>query len=204
MKIPPGLKEQEVIDVIETISKRLAYKFIFGYHTPEDMKQQASIAAWESLEKWDGKRPLENFLYVCAHHALFNFKRKHYHRPDKPCLTCPLYDLSLPSQCQEFNNKQECELYSAWDARNSVKKNIVQPTDISNITDENEENMSLPDTVGSVEEQEIWNLIDKHLDVKLRSDYIKIKNGIKVPKPRRLKVESAILEIMREYHDDWP
>ena len=62
MKIPDNHNEQEVIDIIDGIANRLCYKFKFGYHSPEDMKQQARLFAWEGLDKYDGKRPLENFF----------------------------------------------------------------------------------------------------------------------------------------------
>lgn len=204
MNLPNGITEEEFITTVNAVCKKLVYKFKFGYHTPEDMQQQAIIEALDSINKWDGKRPLANFLYSCIHNGLFNYKRKHYHRPDKPCFTCPLYNVELHSQCEKYTDKTECDLYSTWMARNSTKKNIVQPIDISNIRDEQENNMRSEDTTEGVDNKEMWTLIDKHLDIKLRSDYIKIKNGIKIPKPRRVKVETAIIEIMKEHNDHWP
>ena len=45
-----GVSEQEFLIVLENISKRLGHKFKFGYHSYEDMKQQAAIFALEGLE----------------------------------------------------------------------------------------------------------------------------------------------------------
>ena len=42
VKIPDNYSEQEVIDIIDGIANRLCYKFKFGYHDPEDMKQHFS------------------------------------------------------------------------------------------------------------------------------------------------------------------
>ena len=55
------LSEQEIIEIIDKIASRLGPKFKFGYHTNEDMKQQASllkvvlvmqiIGKWKPLQK---------------------------------------------------------------------------------------------------------------------------------------------------------
>jgi len=58
--LPNNVNEEEFLTVLENISKRLAYKFNFGYHSIEDMKQQAAIFALEGLKKYDNSRPLEN------------------------------------------------------------------------------------------------------------------------------------------------
>ena len=47
-----GLSEQEIIEIINRISSRLGPKFRFGYHTNEDMRQQASLFAWEGMGAW--------------------------------------------------------------------------------------------------------------------------------------------------------
>jgi hypothetical protein len=205
MKIPDGLTEQEVLDTIESVAKRLAPKFKFGYHDIEDIKQEAFICAAEKLDndKYDGKRPLENWLYVCIHNHLFNNKRNKFARPDKPCHTCPFYDKNCDkstNQCTEFANKMDCALYYNWSIRNDSKKNIMQPTDIMNIADEHEKNMKIDDQIDKVELDELWALIDCKLDIKLRADYIRLRSNIKIPKQRRLLVEAAVLEITRDFY----
>ena len=45
MRIPKGMTEEEVLDVIEEVASKLVYKFKFGYHEVEDMKQQAVLEA---------------------------------------------------------------------------------------------------------------------------------------------------------------
>jgi DNA-directed RNA polymerase specialized sigma24 family protein len=205
MKIPEGFTEQEVLDTIESVARRLAPKFKFGYHDIDDIKQEAFICAAEKLDndKYDAKLPLENFLYVCIHNHLFNHKRNKFARPDKPCFTCPLYDKNCErstSQCLEFENKLDCTLYRNWSVRNDAKKNIMRPTDITNVADENEKNMRVPDQIENVELEELWSLIDSKLDIKLRADYIRLRSNIKIPKQRRLLVEAAVLEITREFY----
>ena len=133
--LPNNVKQEDFLIVLDNISKRLANKFRFAYHNFDDMKQQAAIFALEGLEKYDNSRPLENFLWTHVRNRLFNYKRNNYQRPDKPCLTCPLYDKaykSSNSQCLKYSDKSECDLFSSWSTRNETKKNIIQPATIEN------------------------------------------------------------------------
>lgn len=202
MKIPTGMTEQDVVDTIERVASRLAYKFRFGYHGVEDIKQQAAIHAIKGMDSYDESRPLENFLWTHIRNRLFNDKRNNLERPDKPCLTCPLYDAHCAvshSQCKEYSDKTECDLYARWIKRNSPKKNIMQPMNIEGVKDEEENNMKVEDATERISTRELWDLIDKHLHVSMRSDYMKMKNGVKISKARRKKIELAILEIVKEH-----
>ena len=77
-KLHNKVSESEFVQVWEKISKKLGYKFKFGYHSHEDMKQQAAIFALEGLKNYDYKRPLENFLWTHVRNRLFNFKRNNF------------------------------------------------------------------------------------------------------------------------------
>ena len=77
----------------------------------------------------------------------------------------------------------------------------MKPTDIYNIHDEKEDNMKIQDHTETIEKQEVWNLIDKHLDIKYRADYIKIRNNIKIPKQRRLEIEQEIIKIIKRFYN---
>lgn len=178
-----GIDENMFLNVVNIISKKLIYKFKFGYHDYEDMKQQAYIYALEGLSKYDHKRPLENFLWTHVRNRLFNFKRNNYQRPDKPCLTCPLYDKAYKcsiNQCSEYANKYDCELYSAWAKRNDRKKNIMKPQSIDSSIDysSNENNLTL-----ILQNKELINFLDKNISKpEYREIYLKIKHGSKVSK----------------------
>lgn len=206
MELPEGLSEEVFVNTISVVAGRLANKFKFGYHGFEDMKQEAIFLALKHkvLDKWDSTRPLENFLYTCLHNLLHNYKRDNYERLDKPCLCCRFYDKDCAgslNQCLEYKDKNECSLYAGWLARNNAKKNIMKPIDIGNVNDSGEDNMRLPDPSLDVEKKEIWNLIDQKLDISLRQDYIKLRNGIKLSKKRRIEIEQAVLDITREHYD---
>ncbi len=203
MKIPEGKTEAEVLATIEIVVNRLARKYMFGYYDLDDMKQQARLAAWESLGKYDITRPLENYLWTCVRNSLFNLKRKEYERYDKPCLTCPLYDAHCRvsnSQCEAYEDKMECSLYSGWLTRNSSKKNLMTPIDLGEVRDEHENNMSTQDSVSDdICHEEIFLLLDKCLPTEIRASFIKMRYGIKLPKADRIRVETAIIKVLKEH-----
>lgn len=192
-----GVSQEEFLKVLDNISKRLGHKFKFGYHSFDDMKQQAAIFALEGLEKYDHSRPLENFLWTHVRNRLFNYKRNNYQRPDKPCLTCPFFDKNYKcsnNQCTEFTNKQDCELYSAWVARNETKKNIMQPSYME---------QELPaknstDPFNLAANKEVIDFLENNIKTEYREIYLKIKHGLKVSKQDITKLKDHIKELMEK------
>lgn len=194
---PLSVDENEFLKIVDIISKKLAYKFKFGYHDFEDMKQQISIFALEGLKNYDHKRPLENFLWTHVRNRLFNYKRDNYQRPDKPCLTCPLYDPQLKqssSYCTKYSNKEDCDLFNSWLTRNSVKKNLMHLTTIDEIKDYSNIFSSLLDDETS--NNEIIQLIEKHISGDDRIIYLKVKSGSKVSKAEMNKLTVKLQQIV--------
>jgi hypothetical protein len=183
-KIPqPNIPEDQFLQVIETISKKLAYKFKFGYHEYEDMKQQITVFALEGLKNYDGVRPLENFLWTHVRNRLFNYKRDNYQRPNKPCLTCPLYDAHCKvskNQCSKYSNKDDCELYSSWNSRNSTKKNLMYLTAVEDFSLIKKTHSPNFDTI--VANKEILDLLDSNLTGEEREIYLRFRGGSKINK----------------------
>lgn len=64
------------------VAKRTATKFTFPNYTIEDLIQEAYIMGMEGLQRWDGRRPLENFLSTHIKNRLINLKRDKYFRPN--------------------------------------------------------------------------------------------------------------------------
>jgi hypothetical protein len=195
--------ENEFLNVIDIIAKKLAYKFKFGYHNYEDMKQQISIFALEGLKNYDHKRPLENFLWTHVRNRLFNYKRDNYQRPDKPCLTCPLYDPKCEksiSGCSQYANKEDCSLYENWLIRNNIKKNLMHLTTIDEIKDYSNV-FSSEDGIltNSIASNEIFELIETHLTGEYRTIYLKVKSGAKVNKADMDKLTSKLQEIVKNH-----
>ena len=197
-KLHNKVNESEFLEVWEKISKKLGYKFKFGYHSHEDMKQQAAIFALEGLKNYDKSRPLENFLWTHVRNRLFNYKRDNYQRPDKPCLTCPFYNKDCASECNEFSNKNDCSLYASWITRNDAKKNIMKPLGIDNIG-ENHKEISSDDFTSQLSNKEILNLIDKNVSIKNRPIFLKVIGGSKVPKTELKKLLNEIKRILKDH-----
>lgn len=202
-KLPNGVTEDEFLTVLDNISKRLGHKFRFGYHDFDDMKQQAAIFAMEGLQKYDRSRPLENFLWTHVRNRLFNFKRNNYQRPDKPCLTCPLYDKLYScsdNQCSKYKDKSECELYSSWASRNDAKKNIMQPTHIEH--ELHGSKLQTGDFIGFIQNKEIITFLDDNIQSEYRESYLKLKHGSNIPKQQLLKLQKHISQLMENF--TWP
>jgi len=196
-ELPNGVSTEEFLLVLENISKRLAHKFRFAYHSIDDMKQQAAIFALEGLKNYDKKRPLENFLWTHVRNRLFNYKRNNYQRPDKPCHSCPFFDKGCKvsiNQCEKYSNKNDCELYSAWAKRNEAKNNIIQPGYIENNT-----SFSPSTTIEPLlENKELISFLDSNIQSEYREIYLKLKHGHKINKSDLKKLQNHIVKLMEE------
>jgi hypothetical protein len=198
-KKPKTVDENEFLNIVDIIAKKLAYKFKFGYHDFEDMKQQISIFALEGLKNYDHKRPLENFLWTHVRNRLFNYKRDNYQRPDKPCLSCPLYNKENLS-CNKYSNKNDCELYSSWNSRNSAKKNLMHLTTIDEIKDySNVFSSNDSELLNNISIKEIFNILDNELTGDDRVVYLKIKSGSKVSKADMDKLKIKLQQLIKDH-----
>ena len=197
-KLPHNIDEKEFVEILHRIVKKLGYKFIFGYHSFEDMYQQAAIFAIEGLEKYDSSKPLENFLWTHLRNRLFNFKRDNFKRPDKPCLNCPLYDKDYAvsdNQCSKYSQVLVCSLYKKWYIRNSSKQNIMKPTSLEN---EKVVSSGAGSIFGDISNSELLNKIEKELRGEYREIYLKIKHGTKVNRADIKKLQKFIQENISE------
>lgn len=198
--LPNGVSTEEFLQALDNISKRLANKFRFAYHSVEDMKQQAAIFALEGLNNYDRKRPLENFLWTHVRNRLFNYKRNNYQRPDKPCHTCPFFDKTCKvstNQCEKYNNKYDCDLYASWAKRNEVKKNIIQPSYIESSLHQSSQPQ---DFDMFIQHQEVINFLDENIQSEYRESYLKLKHGSKISKLDLKKLQQHIFALMEKHN----
>lgn len=79
MKIPKNMSEQQVLDIIDLIISRIAPKYTFAGYDIDDIKQESFIICLDALERYDSKRPLENFLSVHLSNRLKNFIRDNHY-----------------------------------------------------------------------------------------------------------------------------
>lgn len=207
MRLPPNMTEEEVVAVMQKIAKAAAYKYRFGYFESDDIEQEAYIEAIKGLEKYDGKRPLENFLRVCVLNGLKNLKRKKYERLDKPCDCCPLNAyIKDTDECTAFDDKQECELYARWLERNTTKKNLMNLVGIDSVVSGQQEERLMhyeDDVLDSLIASELLEIIEASLtDSEYRKDWIKLRHNLKVPKHRRQRIREEVIRILAEHGID--
>lgn len=198
------LSEEEIVKAISNVVNRLAHKFRFGYHDIDDIKQEGTVFALEALDKWDGERKLENFLYTHVKNRLGNYKRDNYSRYDKPCFNCPLkaYDpeyLESNNQCTAYTDKMECKPWASWHRINSSKQNLMEPIGIDMVNDENEKNFYYDDDVTRrVSYSELIDIINENLPPAIRADYFRMLSNVPISKHRKQKVQDAIKQILQD------
>jgi len=192
-----NLTEDEILEIIERVINRISFKFVFAYHSIEDLKQQARMLAIEGLQRYDESRPLENFLSVHVKNRLCNFKRK-YFRIDKPCLHCPLKAYNKKEdKCEYFDEFTDCVLYNAWLEKNNQKKNIVNPIGITYVVDDKEDNMRMQNDLNeSLYTKELFELIDKHIPIEFREDWLKLTHGVRISDIRKNNLYEIVSNIL--------
>lgn len=178
--------EAEIVRTIRVVARNLAggNRFVFGYHTREDIEQQVSLFALEALEvpgRYDVSRPLGNFLYVHCKNGLHNLKRDTFMRCEPPC-----------GCCDAFGDPPEpCRRWREWAARNSAKQALMSLDPLGPVDTRDD-----TDVVEDAAARELMARIDDELAPELRSDYHRMLDRVHVPKARRLLVRGAIEEIL--------
>jgi DNA-directed RNA polymerase specialized sigma24 family protein len=190
VRIPKGMTESNVLDVINKVVNSLAPKFKFGFYDIEDIKQEAFIIAIEGLERYEEDKPLENFLFVHVRNRLITFKRDNYIRKNYVCKICS-------------NKNPNCENCHKRQIKQNAKQFLMEPLDIYSINDENEPSVhDTDDIINTLTINEYTVLIDRHLPMSLRMDYIKMKSNVYVSKQRRIEIEEEINKILKEHADE--
>ena len=104
MNIPKNMTREEVLDKINLVVNRISPKYTFHGYDLDDIKQEACMICMDALNRYDQKRPLENFLSVNLSNRLKNFIRdNHYIGQDekKRNVLCPqqlAYEASIPQE----------------------------------------------------------------------------------------------------------
>jgi DNA-directed RNA polymerase specialized sigma24 family protein len=193
VSLPKNKTEEEFLKIVDTIAQKLAKKFQFGYFTKEDIHQQIYVFALMGLEDYDETRPLENFLFSHIKNRLINYKRDKFKRTDAPCQLC--YGKILGHT--EHPDGKFCEKFLVWEKRNIRKQNVILPLDITNISDEEESNTRYESsTLRDLEKKEMLLKIDKKLPSEFRATYLQMREGVHVPKSKRLEIENLIRTIL--------
>jgi hypothetical protein len=197
--VPDGLTEEEVLLAIENAVRRHSRRFTFGYYGRDDIEQEARIMAMEVLPKYvrevegpDGRvrqRALEPFLSTHIHNRLCNLKRNKFRRIDAPCKSC---HAGVPCKGAGENY---CERYSSWKARNDRKASYMEPWSI--MEDDDRPGPSPVEEIA--EREELSSFVGFRVPASLRADYLRMRDGVRIPPARRGAVEGALREILSEY-----
>jgi len=203
-KLPDGVTEDDFIDIVNSISKKLCDKFKFGYFDREDIKQECFILAMDALSRYDSDRPLINFLWSHIHNRLCNLKRDKYFRLEKPCFKCPLNAyVAKDDLCTAYDNKEDCSFYAVWLEKNTSKQNIMNPIGMSCMNDENEQRMKNNDSVFSnVANDEILNIVDNNISISMRKYWLQQRAGIRIPKKHYDLLIEEIHQILKDNNID--
>lgn len=186
MKVPPNMTEEEVIDVIVRVSKKVAWRYKFGYYEEDDIQQEAFIIGMTGMEYYDENYPLENFLITHINNRLKNFKRNNYYRREPICATC--------------NNKSnECTICKRREHHKTVRQNLMRPIEFGQLDVSAYHNLcDKYDYEQDVHIAEFHDIIKRRLPVNMREDYLKMLDGVYVEKMRRQEIQQLILEIIGE------
>lgn len=210
LNLPKGISEDDFVNIVADIAKKLSYKFRFGYFDNLDITQESYVFALDALDRYDSSRPLPNFLYVHIRNRLMNLKRNNYTRINPPCDTCPLGAyIKCNDECTEYNDKMECGFYSSWFNRNTARKNLITPINLDGVNDDGENNMKVHDDIGDMLDRKyIISILDANMPHHVRRDYLKMKHDVTIPKERIRIVINMAHSILKEHGIDaeeaWP
>lgn len=160
MKIPKNLTEQETLEKIHFVISKIAPRYTFNGYEIDDIKQEAFIICMDALDRYDEKRPLENFLSVHLSNRLKNFIRDNFY----------------------LKNDEE-------------KKKVLTPVQISN-EDLCSDSSDTPELFATI--KEFKDKIDDSIPSSMRSDYLKMLDGIYIAKNRKEEIISFIKDILNE------
>jgi DNA-directed RNA polymerase specialized sigma24 family protein len=155
MKIPQNLSEQEVVETITKVARKLAPKYVFASYEVEDIEQEAFMMGVEGLKRYDTNKPLENFMYTHINNRLKNFKRDNYYRFD-------------------YGNAQKIQ---------DRKKSILEPADITalycvSIDDDTVDNAHLSEMIELIDRRLPADLRSDYLKLRTNSPLPKGRKAI--------------------------
>lgn len=160
MKVPKNLTEEQTLEKIHFVISKIAPRYTFNGYEIDDIKQEAFIICMDALDRYDEKRPLENFLSVHLSNRLKNFIRDNFYLKDE-----------------------------------EEKKKVLTPSQIAN---ENlcSDSSDAPELYVTI--QEFKDKIDEKIPSCMRSDYLKMLDGIYITKNRKEEIMNLIKDVLNE------
>jgi len=199
MKIPKGLTESEVLDIINRTVNYLAPGFQFGYFDSEDMKQEGTIFCLEALDSFNFDKSAQEevsdalftFLRTHVRWRFLNMRRKQLRRVEPPICYCEL--------CKSnSDNRMDCKKYEKWVQRNNAKKNLMEPFNVQDIYTMDVSNTH--DIENELFSRDVFEILNEHIPVSFRADYRRFIEGVSLPKAKREKLIKQIKDILLEHY----
>lgn len=203
-----GKSEAEVLQAIEHVVRVLSKDFTFGYYDQDDISQQIRLYALERMPQYDGERDLANYLYVAVKRRLLNLVRDKFKRSDPPCKSCHA-GRPCAEATPDANGEGACERYLQWATLQCRKASLVQPVHWSEVIDKRHADANSQSPSEEAASLELLRMIDLQLPAELRADYVKLKEGVKLPPKRAERVMHALRAILcadpeaRPDDDEW-
>lgn len=173
-------------EVLKVIKRALSAKFRFAYHTKEDISQEIDLMCLEAISKYDGIRPLENFLMSHCKKRLINLKRVYNRKVD------------LCKECRECRGGDLCGVCKPKVERAEAKKKSFDFVDIDSL-DEDSEVLQYVSSVSIASISEIYQIIDEELPTDLRPFYLKLLHNTPISMYNKQRVFNSILKILEYY-----
>lgn len=126
-EIPP-----EHVEIIMIACGRLASHYAISYFTEDDIFQESFIMAMEAYPRWDGVRPLENFITTHLSRRLKNFQRDKYYRRKGVLDLMSFEDILEPTYEEDFDKYDDRPVMDDLDPKSrklalKVASDVKQP-----------------------------------------------------------------------------
>ena len=203
---PSGITYNSIEEMIESIAEYKArqYKRV-GFLESDDIKQEVRLKCFESLGKIDFGRNDSNvfgFLSRAADNRILDIRRKWVYKNNKPCTTCPFYDIKADKQnshfCKKFVDTQMCDEFAAYTKLINAKKSANRPMDI----DDNNVYVMDDNFLNTINNIDVQEFILKYLPAELHETYYKLAafdfNPVKLNPHERTALIDALGKIFRD------
>lgn len=175
---------EEYLKELERLSNIFAAKSRgIAYLTKDDIRQECWVFGLKAYNKWNPEvgRPGP---YIRKHleNKLRNLHRDLVTRNEPPCEKCFSENYH---ECEKSDGVNGCRLHQRWARANSSKANLSRPGGSQGA----EKHYDYKD---STEQEELQELINEKVPAIYREDYLKMLNGVKVPKERQEKIRSFL------------
>ncbi|HEY1190775.1 MAG TPA: hypothetical protein VGE74_24305 [Gemmata sp.] len=198
MSLPPTVSEEQLLAAIAKVASVLsAKKLRLGIHDADDIGQIVAVLALEALPKYEpSKGGLEGFLFRHCSNRILNMRRDELGlRSDPPCKVC--YQHALGGG-EGHPDGSTCPVFARWWARRQRRTNLTHPHDLDRVAELEQESRAWTDSnvPDSAANAELLDLIDAHVPLDLRADYLRMRAGEQLPKVRRERVLQAARDIL--------